>query len=85
MTTAEKNDYHYFLDTPLVQMRRASDDSTVAKRQLKMEGDGSVKVEQITIVPSDKTEVLVFTKKARPRPTSNLSLAGNWLAVYANL
>jgi hypothetical protein len=45
-------------------MRRASDDSTVAKRQLKMEGDGSVKVEQITIVPSDKTEVLVFTKKA---------------------
>ena len=66
-------------------MRRASDDSTVAKRQLKMEGDGSVKVEQITIVPSDKTEVLVFTKKRRPRPTSNLSLAGNWLAVYANL
>ena len=54
----------YFLDTTLVQMRSASDNSTVVKRQLKMESDGSMKVEQITIVPSDKTEVLIFTKKA---------------------
>ena len=53
----------YFLDTTLVQMRSASDNSSVVKRQLKIEGDGSMKVEQITIVPSDKTEVLVFTKK----------------------
>ena len=54
----------YFLDTTLVQMRSAGDNSSVVKRQLKMESDGSMKVEQITIVPSDKTEVLVFTKKA---------------------
>ena len=52
----------YFLDTTLIQMRSASDNSTVVKRQLKIEGDGSMKVEHITIVPSDKTEVLVFTK-----------------------
>jgi hypothetical protein len=53
----------YFLDTTLVQMRSASDNSTVVKRQLKMEGDGSMRVELTTIVPSDKTDVLVFTKK----------------------
>ena len=53
----------YFLDTTLVQMRSASDNSTVVKRHLKIEADGSMRVEQITIVPSDKTDVLVFTKK----------------------
>jgi hypothetical protein len=53
----------YFLDKALVQTRSASDNSTVVKRQLRMESDGSMKVEQITIVPSDKTDVLVFTKR----------------------
>jgi hypothetical protein len=53
----------YFLDKTLVQMRSASDNSSVVKWQIKMDPDGSMKVEQITIVPSDKTELLVFRKK----------------------
>ena len=54
----------YFLDKTLVQTRSASDNSTVVKRQLKLEPDGSMKVEQITIVPADKMDVLVFVKKS---------------------
>jgi len=53
----------YYLDKSLVQMRSAADNSTVVKRQLKLEPDGSLRVELITIVPADKTELLVFTKK----------------------
>jgi hypothetical protein len=53
----------YFLDKSLVQTRSAPDNSTVVKRQLKLESDGSLRVELITIVPADKTELLVFTKK----------------------
>jgi hypothetical protein len=53
----------YFLDTTLVQMRSASDNSSVVKWKIKMDPDGSMKVEQITIVPADKSELLVFRKK----------------------
>jgi hypothetical protein len=53
----------YFLDTTLVQMRSAGDNATVIKRHLKLEADGSLKVEQITIVPSSKSDVLVFTRQ----------------------
>jgi hypothetical protein len=53
----------YYLDKSLVQMRSAADNSTVIKRQLKLDDDGSLRVELITIVPADKTELLVFTKK----------------------
>ncbi len=53
----------YFLDATLVQTRSATDNSTVVKRNLRIEPDGSMRVEQITIVPSDKTDLLVFTKK----------------------
>ena len=53
----------YFLDKSLVQTRSAPDNSTVIKRQLKLNDDGSLRVELVTIVPSDKTELLVFTKK----------------------
>jgi len=54
----------YFLDTTLVQMRTAGDNSSVVKWQMKMDPDGSMEVEQITIVPADKTELLVFRKAA---------------------
>jgi len=53
----------YFLESTLVQIRSTSDNSSVVKRQLTMDGQGVLKVELITIVPSDKTEVLVFTKQ----------------------
>ena len=53
----------YFLDTTLVQIRSASDNSSVVKRQLTMDEHGAMRVELITIVPSDKTEVLVFTRQ----------------------
>jgi hypothetical protein len=53
----------YYLDKSLVQMRSAADNSVVIKRQLKLEDDGSLRVELTTIVPADKTELLVFTKK----------------------
>jgi hypothetical protein len=53
----------YFFDTTLVQIRSAADNSSVIKRQLKMNDDGSLRVELITIVPSDKTETLVFGKQ----------------------
>ncbi len=53
----------YFLDTTLVQIRSAADNSSVVKRHLKMNEDGSLKVELITIVPADKTETLVFNKQ----------------------
>jgi hypothetical protein len=53
----------YFLDKTLVQTRSAADNSTVIKRQLKMDADGSLRVELITIMPADKTELLVFTRK----------------------
>lgn len=53
----------YYLDKSLVQMRSAADNSTVIKRQLKLQDDGSLRVDLITIVPADKTELLVFTKK----------------------
>jgi hypothetical protein len=65
----------YFLDKTLVQTRSASDNSTVIKRHLKMDDDGSLRVELITIVPADKTELLVFTRKDKaaadaPAPTA---------------
>ena len=53
----------YYLDKSLVQTRTAPDNATVIKRQLKLEDDGSLRVDLITIVPADKTELLVFTKK----------------------
>jgi hypothetical protein len=53
----------YFLDKTLVQMRSAADNSSVIKRQLKLNEDGSLSAELITIVPSDKKEVLVFTRQ----------------------
>jgi hypothetical protein len=53
----------YFLDKTLVQMRSSADNSSVIKRQLKLNEDGSLSAELITIVPSDKKEVLVFTKQ----------------------
>lgn len=53
----------YFLDMKLVQMRSAADNSTTVKRHLSMNEDGTLQVELITIVPADKTEVLVFTKE----------------------
>jgi hypothetical protein len=53
----------YFLDTSLVQTRSAADNSSVVKRLLKLNEDGSLQVELKTIVPSDKTELLVFTKQ----------------------
>jgi hypothetical protein len=53
----------YYLDKSLVQTRSAPDNSTVVKRRLQLEDDGSLRVELITIVPADKTELLVFTKK----------------------
>jgi hypothetical protein len=53
----------YFLDKSLVQTRSAPDNSLVVKRLLKLDDDGSLRVELITIVPTDKTELLVFTKK----------------------
>jgi hypothetical protein len=60
----------YFLDKSLVQTRSAADNSTVIKRQLKMNDDGSLRVEMIQIVPSDKTDVLVFTKQAASAPVA---------------
>jgi hypothetical protein len=57
----------YFLDTVLVQMRSAADNSTVIKRHLKLDEDGSLRVEVITIVPRDAKDVLVFTKQ---KPTT---------------
>ena len=53
----------YFLDTTLVQTRSAADNSSVIKRHLKMNEDGTLRVELITIVPADKTETLVFNKQ----------------------
>lgn len=53
----------YFLDTTLVQMRSAADNSSVIKRQLKMNEDGTLEVQVMTITPVDKTEVLVFNKQ----------------------
>ncbi len=56
----------YFLDMTLIQIRSAADNSTVIKRQFKINDDGSLRVELITIVPSDKTETLVFGKQKAP-------------------
>ena len=56
----------YFLDMTLVQIRSAADNSSVIKRQFRMNEDGSLRVELITIVPSDKTETLVFGKQKAP-------------------
>ncbi len=53
----------YFLGDTLVQIRSAEDNSTAIKRQLKMDTDGTMHVELITIVPADKTEMLVFAKQ----------------------
>lgn len=53
----------YFLGSTLVQIRSAEDNSTAIKRQFKMDADGTMHVELITIVPADKTEVLVFGKQ----------------------
>jgi hypothetical protein len=53
----------YYLDTTLVQIRSAADNSSVIKRHLKMNDDGSLQVELITLVPSDKTETIVFNKQ----------------------
>lgn len=53
----------YFLGDTLVQIRSAEDNSTAIKRQLKMDTDGTMRVELITIVPLDKTETLVFAKQ----------------------
>ena len=53
----------YFLDTALVQTRSAPDNSVVIKRKFKLNEDGSLRVELTTIMPADKTEVLVFTKQ----------------------
>src|SRR3954451_13750598 len=44
----------YFLETTLVQIRSASDNSSVVKRQLTIDEHGSMRVELITIVPSTK-------------------------------
>ena len=41
----------YFLATTLVQTRSTADNSTVVKRQFKMNEDGSLRVELTTIVP----------------------------------
>jgi hypothetical protein len=54
----------YFLDTALVQTRSTADNSSVIKRKITLTGEGALRVELTTIVPSDKTEVLVFTKQA---------------------
>ena len=54
----------YFLDTSLVQTRSAGDNSSVVKYQMKLNDDGTLQVELKTIVPADKTELLVFTKQA---------------------
>src|SRR5688572_8475871 len=54
----------YFLDTALVQTRSTADNSNVVKRKFTLTGDGTLRVEMTTIVPSDKTEVLVFNKQA---------------------
>ena len=53
----------YFLDSSLIQTRSAADNSAVVKRKLKLNDDGSLQVELITIVPADKTETLVFRKQ----------------------
>jgi hypothetical protein len=53
----------YFLDSMLIQTRSAADNSAVVKRKLKLNDDGSLLVELVTIVPSDKTETLVFTRQ----------------------
>ena len=53
----------YFLDSSLIQTRSAADNSIVVKRKMKLNEDGSLQVELVTIVPSDKTETLVFTKQ----------------------
>ena len=55
----------YFLDKTLVQTRSASDNSTVVKRQLKLEPDGSMKVEQITTCLRTKWTYLSSLKRAR--------------------
>ena len=56
----------YFLDGTLIQTRSVPDNSNVIKRKFTLNGDGSLRVELITIMPVDKTEVLVFTKAAAP-------------------
>lgn len=58
----------YFLDTALVQTRSAPDNSVVIKRKFKLNEDGSLRVELNTILPSEKTEVLVFTKQGAAAP-----------------
>jgi hypothetical protein len=53
----------YFNGKALVQTRSAPDNTTVIKRKMQLAEDGSLRVELITIVPTDKTEVLVFNKQ----------------------
>jgi len=53
----------YFNGKALVQTRSEPDNATVIKRKMQLNEDGSLRVELTTIVPVDKTEVLVFTKQ----------------------
>jgi len=53
----------YFLETTLVQIRSATDNSSVVERHLTIDEHGSMRVELLTIVPTDKKEVLVFTRQ----------------------
>src|SRR4051794_37234618 len=53
----------YFLETTLVQIRSAPDNSSVVERHLTIDEHGSMRVEVMGIVPSSKTEVLVFTRQ----------------------
>src|SRR3954471_19119256 len=53
----------YFLETTLVQIRSAPGNSSVVERHLTIDEHGSMRVELMAIVPSSKTEVLVFTRQ----------------------
>src|SRR3954453_22134826 len=53
----------YYLETTLVQIRSAPDNSSVIERHLTIDEHGAMRVEVMAIVPSGKPEVLVFTRQ----------------------